>query len=71
VSWIARIAIVLIVVATFVLAVVADRSLRHRPDGQAAVVVPFIVFYGVLAILVVWILDRAIRRFAKRFVKPS
>ncbi|HYZ76578.1 MAG TPA: hypothetical protein VE596_04325 [Gaiellaceae bacterium] len=57
----ARVAAALIAIAVVPLEVVAYFAYRDSEDGQAGLVAPFIVVYALLAIGLVWLVDRGIR----------
>jgi hypothetical protein len=57
----ARVVAVLVAVAVVPLEIVAYFAYRNSEDGQAGLVAPFIVIYALLAIGIVWLLDRVVR----------
>jgi len=65
------VAVVLVCLAGAALAVVAYVSGRDSTDGQAALVVPFVIFWTAIAASVVVLLDRFIGHLRRSFAKPS
>jgi Kef-type K+ transport system membrane component KefB len=61
VSRVGTIAILLVVLATAVLAVFAYFDLKGATDAQAGLVIPFILFWGALALVAVAFVDFVIR----------
>ena len=65
-SWPARVVALLVAIAVVPLEVVAYFAYRNSEDGQVGLVAPFIVLYALLAIAVVWLVDRAIPAVRRR-----
>jgi hypothetical protein len=70
VSKIGKVAMALVVVAGIAVAVIAYFTGRDSTDGQEALVIPFVIFWTILALCVVWAVDQAIRAMWRNFVKP-
>ncbi len=56
------IALWLVAFSGTVVAIAAYEDGRDSGDGQEALVVPFVIFWTVVALAIVWGVDRAIRR---------
>ena len=56
------IAVWLVALAGTVIAIAAYEVGRDSGDGQEALVLPFVILWTVVALVVVWALDRAYRR---------
>jgi hypothetical protein len=69
-SKVALVAAGLVVVAGAIVFVLAYRT-PTTGDGQEAIVRPFVVFWTVLGVAVVWGVDRTIRAIRRYFAKPS
>jgi hypothetical protein len=62
----ARVVALLIAIAVVPLEVVAYYAYRNSEDGQAGLVAPFIVIYALLAIGLVWLVDRGVRALRRK-----
>jgi hypothetical protein len=65
-SWIGRIAFSLVAVGGAVLFFIARESGKDSTDGQEALVLPFVVFWTLVALGVVWFADWLIRDMRQR-----
>jgi hypothetical protein len=71
ISKIGLVAMVLVGVAGAALTVIAHLSVRDSPDGQAALVVPFMIFWTAIAVSLVFLLDRFIGHLRRSVAKRS
>ena len=60
-----RIVLLLIALATVAGTLAAYFANRNSTDGQGGALWPLLLFYGLLGAGIVWIVDKAIRRFRR------
>jgi hypothetical protein len=71
VSKFGKVAMVLVLIAGIVVTVIAYESGKDSTDGQEALVIPFLIFWTVMALGAIWLVDRGIRALWRNFAKPS
>ena len=62
---------VLVLIAGIVLTVIAYQTGKDSTDGQEALVIPFLIFWTIMALGAVWLVDRGIQALWRNFAKPS
>jgi uncharacterized membrane protein YphA (DoxX/SURF4 family) len=69
-SKVGKMATVIVLVAGAILVAIAYWTGRDSTDAQEALVIPFLIFWTLLAVAGVWTLDRVVAWVRRYFAEP-